>query len=1659
MKRGVYFGILCLVVPTFLSAVTMPTVTAQGDGWGTAELIERDHKGHASNPQIGIDAAGNVIAVWQQIDGGVENIRANRYVAGAGWGRAQLLETNDAGDAREVRVAVDPSGNAMAVWLQYDGVDSVWANRYVVGTGWGTAQLVETDDTGYTDWPHVAVDSSGNAAVVWQQWDGMRDNVWARRYIVGTGWGTAELIETNDVDSAALPRVAVDPSGNATAVWNQISGPFPSVWANRYVVGTGWGTPEPIETNDAGTVNTHQVAVDPGGNVTVVWEHWNGAVYDVWANRYVVGTGWGTAGPIETNDAGNAYDSQVAVDAVGNASAVWRQWDDTVPIVNIWANRYVVGTGWGTAGLIEANDAEYAHHPEIAVDPSGNAVAVFEHYTPGGPSDLWTNRYVVGTGWGTPELIGPNADAVDRPQVAVDSIGTATLIWPQSDGTRFSIWANRYVVGTGWGTLEPVEREPYDVFVPDLAVDPSGNAIAVWTQNDGTGSIISANRYVVGTGWGTPEVVEGGPGNPFGAKVAVDPSGNGVAVWYQFDGTRDNIWANRYVVGTGWGTSELIETDPGEADSPEVAVDAAGNAIVVWQQWNTAVDVWANRYVVGTGWGIAERIEVGAENAFTPQVSIDPSGNAISVWYQIDGIRQSAWANRYVVGTGWGTAELIETDDTGDTNSPSVAVDAAGNAVAVWQQWDGATFWDIWSNQYVVGTGWGTAGPIETGAASAFAPQVAVGPSGSAAAVWVQVSGPFASTWANRYVVGTGWGTAGLVETSDTGDASTPQVAVDPSGNAIATWRHWDGVTNSIWANRYVVGTGWGTAESIETGSGAAQGSVVAVDAAGNAIAVWQQFDGEFWDLWANRFTAPDTEPPVADAGPDQAVPAGTLVTFNGSGSTDNEGITNYSWTFSDGGPRTLWGVSPSYTFNAGGTFAVTLTVRDAAGNTDTDVVVITVSPPPDTTPPVADAGPDQVVTVGTPVTFDGSASTDNVGVTNYTWTFDDGGARTLWGVSPTYTFNGAGIFSVSLTVRDAAGNSDSDAVVITVNPPPPDTEPPVAVAGSDQVVTAGTVVTFDGSASTDNVGVTNYTWTFDDGGTRILYGPAPSYRFDNTGTFGVTLIAKDATGNSGYDVVLITVTLPPDTVPPVANAGPDQVVFVGTTAVLDGSGSTDNVGIVNFTWSFSDGGAQVRYTATFAHQFNSVGAVTITLTVRDAAGNTDADTVVITVNPPPDTEPPVANAGPDQFVAVGTLVTFDGSGSTDNAGVTNYTWTFDDGGARTLYGPSPTYRFDNVGAFVVILAVRDAAGNTDSDVVVVAVTPPTDTEPPVANAGLDQAVFAGTTAVLDGSASTDNVGIVNYTWSFNDGGVKFRYTSIFAYQFNNVGTVTITLAVRDAAGNSDSDSVVVTVTAPDTEPPVANAGPDQVVTAATLVTFDGSGSADNVGVTNYTWTFDDGGTRTLYGSSPTYTFNNVGAFVVILAVGDAAGNSDSDAVVVAVTSPPDTEPPVADAGPDQVVYTDETVVLDGAASTDNVGVTNYTWTFTYDGTTRTLYGPLAAFRFTVAGNYTVILAVRDAAGNSDTDAVTITSSARPGGGGTEREVVPPAAIAGIGAVAILEAALALRLMSPRRKGRAVPKKEEKSSKGRAKEEEAPVKEEEAPAKVEPEPKEDEFDL
>jgi hypothetical protein len=410
--------------------------------WGVASLIETDNAGDASSPQVAFDAAGNAIAVWHQYDGARKDIWANRFGAGTGWETATLIETDNAGDASSPQVAVDAAGNTIAVWYQSDGTrNNIWANRFVSGIGWGTAALIETDNAGSASFPQVAVDAEGNAIAVWWQYDGTRDNIWANRFGAGTGWGTALLIETDNAGGASFPQVAVDASGNAIAVWNQFDGTRHNIWANRFGAGTGWGTATLIETDNVSEASYPQVAVDAAGNAIAVWKQFDGTRYNIWANRFSAGTGWGTALLIETDNAGGASFPQVAVDAEGNAIAVWYQFGT---LVNIWANRFDAGTGWGTALLIETDDEEHAYRPQVAVDAAGNAIAVWHQYDRT-RNNIWANWFGVGTGWGTALLIETD-DAGDAsfPQVAVDAAGNAIAVWYQYDGTLSNIWANRF---------------------------------------------------------------------------------------------------------------------------------------------------------------------------------------------------------------------------------------------------------------------------------------------------------------------------------------------------------------------------------------------------------------------------------------------------------------------------------------------------------------------------------------------------------------------------------------------------------------------------------------------------------------------------------------------------------------------------------------------------------------------------------------------------------------------------------------------------------------------------------------------------------------------------------------------------------------------------------------------------------------------------------------------------------------------------------------------------------------------------------------------------------------------------------------------------------------------------------------------------------------
>ncbi|HEU4626699.1 MAG TPA: Ig-like domain-containing protein, partial [Steroidobacteraceae bacterium] len=366
--------------------------------------------------------------------------------------------------------------------------------------------------------------------------------------------------------------------------------------------------------------------------------------------------------------------------------------------------------------------------------------------------------------WQTPTRIEPvGPTTVERPRVVVDRDGNAIAVWQRRDAATRAVWSNRYVRGAGWGTavqISKVESTETNAALPEIDVDASGNATVVWEQSDRGVSRIWSNRYTAGTGWGTASVIQSSASTTGDGRVphvAVDASGNALAVWTQFDGGIFEIWSNLYS-GGAWGTPVQVETNPGSADSARVAFDfTTGRAFAVWTQGvATCLCVWSNQFTLANGWGTPRLIATAtAGAAFLPQIAVDGFGNAHAVWTQSDESERSAiWANRFTAGGDWGTAVMID-DNTSGSGPPKIFVDSNANAYAVWEQ----------------------ASPNERGATIRW----------------------------NRFESGTGWGAPGRVASATdaaSGTGGNPAIAVDGDGVAHVVWEHDDGVQVRVRSSR-----------------------------------------------------------------------------------------------------------------------------------------------------------------------------------------------------------------------------------------------------------------------------------------------------------------------------------------------------------------------------------------------------------------------------------------------------------------------------------------------------------------------------------------------------------------------------------------------------------------------------------------------------------------------------------------------------------------------------------------------------------------------------------------------------------------------------------------------------------------------------------------
>jgi len=691
---------------------------------------------------------------------------------------------------------------------------------------------------------------------------------------------------------------------------------------------------------------------------------------------------------------------------------------------------------------------------------------------------------------------------------------------------------------------------------------------------------------------------------------------------------------------------------------------------------------------------------------------------------------------------------------------------------------------------------------------------------------------------------------------------------------------------------------------------------------------------------------------PVVSAGADQTVCAGTSVTLNGSGAS------TYSWNN---------GVSNGVAFTPTTTQTYTVT-GTSLGCTATDQVLVTVNTLPvvvandvnvcptgtiavnasgantytwsPATSLSATAGASVTFTPGTTSTYtvtgtsiEGCTSTDLVtvnvlssapinagpdvticsgvstilnatGGVTYNWNNGIGLANGI-SVSPTLTT------TYTVVGTDASGCQGTDAVTITVNPIP------LVSAGPDQTVCSGNSVTLSGS------GATTYSWS-NGVSNGVSFTPSSTQTYTVTGT---------SLGCTATDEVLVTVNALP-----LPNAGIDQTLCAGTQVILSGSGAN------TYSWSggISNGIA-----------FTPTTTGTYTLTGTSTEGCTSTDQVQVTVNPLP-----LTNAGADQTVCDGAVVTLNGSGAN------TYTWS---GGITngTSFTPS-------VGSVTYTLTGTTAAGCTATDQVVVTVNPnPT----PVIQgpneycngnfAVLSTSTTYSTYSWSNGASSSS----INATIADNPISVEVSnsfgctaLSSTFIVSENTVITANFTTTIcqgqsaiihgltQTVAGiysetfvSSIGCDSVANVTLVVNPLPNVNAGPDQAFCSGLSTVLNASGAS------TYSWdnSVVNGVTFTPSVGSVTYTVTGT----------SAQGCTSSDQVTVTVNALP-----IISAGPDQAVCTGASVVLSGS------GAVSYVWNNSVvDGIS---FVPGFTATYTVTGT--------DANSCTGTDQVTVTVNPLP---------------------------------------------------------------------------------
>jgi PKD repeat protein len=550
------------------------------------------------------------------------------------------------------------------------------------------------------------------------------------------------------------------------------------------------------------------------------------------------------------------------------------------------------------------------------------------------------------------------------------------------------------------------------------------------------------------------------------------------------------------------------------------------------------------------------------------------------------------------------------------------------------------------------------------------------------------------------------------------------------------------------------------------------------------------------------------------------------VVTMN---NTSSANATSFVWQFPGGNPASSTEANPVVTYNAPGTYNITLTATNAAGSTTTaQTNAVTVG-----------SGPTSSFMVnqnGASVSFTNTSS----GATAYSWAFGDGSIAT--GANTSHLYLNDGVYTVVLTSSNACGTSTSSQVVTIVTPPVAN------MSATNNVGCAPLTVQFNNS-STPNA--TSFNWLFPGGTPASSTEANPVVVYETPGLYSVILTASNAQGASTVTQTNF-VTAVGD---PVANFTTDTL---GTEVTF----TSTSTGATSFLWHFGDGNTSTESDP--IHNYATDGVFEVVL----IAGNTcGADTIT---RPVTVIIPPLANFGANTITGCAPLsVTFTNT-STPNA--TNFVWLFPGGTPSTSTEANPTVVYDAAGVYDVSLTASNSAGSS----VVTKLSY-------IGVNGLPSPLFTYQLGGLSAQFNNASFNATSYAWNFGDGGSSTAVNPV--HNYSTPGTYTVEMiATNDCGSRNYITEVVIEGTAP-----IADfSGGEQLTGCAP---FEVQFADLSVGQpTTWEWSFVLNGDviDTAKTQNPLVVFNEPGVYDVSLTVTNTFGaNTVTKLLYVTVNAAP----------------------------------------------------------------------------------------------------------------------------------------------------------------------------